>query len=182
VLRFYTCRASPRITLHETPWQSKTPSNTHEFGSQSKLVSNSFIRSPVTAQAGFSQLVKGAELMLHQNELLAARNSELEEQLAIITQRKARKRKQIQLGGTMEYWEGAAKVAAKDSIASKRSKKTCGGGDQERAHPGLRRGGNCGGTGHKARTCRNGVQISCDLDASTTFVGSLSDGDKIEDA
>jgi hypothetical protein len=33
----------------ETPWQSKTPTNTHEFGSQSKLVSNSFTRSPVAA-------------------------------------------------------------------------------------------------------------------------------------
>jgi hypothetical protein len=68
--------------------------------------------------------MKGAELMLHQNELLAARNSELEEQLAVITQGKARKRKQIQLGGTIEYGKGVAKVATKASIASKRSKKT----------------------------------------------------------
>jgi hypothetical protein len=67
--------------------------------------------------------------MLYQNELLAARNSELKEQLAVITQRKARKRKQIQLGGIIEYGEGVAKVAAKASIASKRSKKTCNGGD-----------------------------------------------------
>ncbi|KAF1922435.1 DDE-domain-containing protein, partial [Didymella exigua CBS 183.55] len=40
--------------LLETPWQSKTLSNTHEFGSQSKLVRESFTRSPITAQAGFS--------------------------------------------------------------------------------------------------------------------------------
>ena len=72
-------RTPPAPLLPDTPWQSKTPSNTHEFGSQSKLVSESFTRSPVTAQAGFSQLVKGAELMLHQNTLLVARNRELEE-------------------------------------------------------------------------------------------------------
>jgi hypothetical protein len=46
----------------ETPWQSKTPSNTYKFGSQSKLVRESFTRSPVTAQASFSQLIKGGEL------------------------------------------------------------------------------------------------------------------------
>jgi hypothetical protein len=58
-------RTPPAPPLQETPWQSKTPSNTHEFGSQSKLVRESFTRSPVTAQAGFSQLIKGGELMLH---------------------------------------------------------------------------------------------------------------------
>jgi hypothetical protein len=39
--------------------------------------------------------MKGAKLMLHQNALLAAQNKELKEQLAVITKRKTRKRKQI---------------------------------------------------------------------------------------
>jgi hypothetical protein len=72
-------RTPPAPLLLETPWQSKTPSNTHEFGSQSKLVRESFTRSPVTTQAGFSQLIKGGELMLHQNALLTARVYKLEE-------------------------------------------------------------------------------------------------------
>ena len=58
-------RTPPESLLPETPWQSKTPSNTHEFGSQSKLVRESFTRSPVTASSSFSQLVKGAKYMLH---------------------------------------------------------------------------------------------------------------------
>ena len=58
-------RTLPAPPPQETPWQSKTPSNTHEFGSQSKLVHESFTQSPVIAQAGFSQLIKGGELMLH---------------------------------------------------------------------------------------------------------------------
>jgi hypothetical protein len=41
----------------DTPWQSETLMDTHEFGSQSKLVGDAFSRSPVTAQAGFSQLI-----------------------------------------------------------------------------------------------------------------------------
>jgi hypothetical protein len=99
-VRLHTPPAPP---LQETPWQSKTPSNTHEFGSQLKLVRDSFTRSPVTAQASFSQLVKGAEGMLHQNALQAARIHELEEQLAVVTRRKARKRKRLQHGSTLEY-------------------------------------------------------------------------------
>ena len=46
-------RTPPAPLLLETPWQSKTPSNTLEFGSQLKLISDSFTRSPVTAQNGF---------------------------------------------------------------------------------------------------------------------------------
>jgi hypothetical protein len=131
----------------------KTPSNTHDFGSQSELVRESITRSPVAAQARFSQLIKGGELMLHQNALQAARIHELEEQLAVMTKRKKRKRKRIQHGGTMEYGEAAAQVAAEASVAAERSKKARG-GDQERAQPALRRCGNCSGTGHNARTCK----------------------------
>jgi hypothetical protein len=131
----------------------------------------SFTWSHVTAQTGFSQLVKGAELMLHQNALLVARIHvtaptqclvshvplslfglsallsalpqhtdifralvdrplhynyvitlyllfcpviihEVEEQLAVMTERKSRKRKRIQHGGTMKYGTAAAQVAA----------------------------------------------------------------------
>ena len=75
-------RTPPEPLLLETPWQLK-------------LVRESFTRSPVTAQAGFSQLVRGGELMLHQNALQAARITELKEQLAVITKRKSRKRKRI---------------------------------------------------------------------------------------
>jgi hypothetical protein len=146
-------RTPPAPLPQETSWQSRTPSNTHEFESQSNLVSNSFTRSPITAQAGFAQLVKGAELMLHQNALLVARNNELEEQLAVMTRGKTRKRKQIQHGDTMEYGEAAAQVAAEASVAAGRSKKARGGGDQERARPSVRRCGNCSGIGHNARTC-----------------------------
>jgi hypothetical protein len=110
-------RTPPAPPPQETPWQLKTPSNTHEFGSQSKLVRDSFTRSPVTAQASFSQLVKGAEGMLHQNALQAARIHELEEQLAVVTRRKSRKRKRIQQGGTIEYGTAAAQVAAEASQA-----------------------------------------------------------------
>ena len=55
----------PAPLLLEMPWQLKTPSNTLEFGSQLKLISDSFTKLPVIAQNGFLQLIKGAKLMLY---------------------------------------------------------------------------------------------------------------------
>jgi hypothetical protein len=121
-------RTPPQPPPEDPPWQSKTPSNMHERGFQSKLVSDSSTRSPVTAQAGLFQLTKGSELVLHQNTLQAARITEIGEQLAAITRRKMRKRKQIQQGDAMEYCEAAPQLAAEASIAAERSKKACGGG------------------------------------------------------
>ena len=46
----------------------------------SKLARECFHWLPITAQAGFSQLIKGGGLMLLQNALQAARIHELEEQ------------------------------------------------------------------------------------------------------
>jgi hypothetical protein len=119
--------------------------------------------------------------MLHQAVLLAARNTKLKEQLAVVTKRKSRKRKQIQQGGTMEYGTAAAQVAAKASAAPQRSKKTRSSSDQEPAQPAVRRCGNCGQTGHNARTCKKDTEISSESDASTTYIGSLFDSDEIEE-
>ena len=170
-------RTPPAPPLLGTPWQSKTPSNTHEFGSQSRLVSDSFIRSPTTAQAGFSQLIKGGEQMLHQNALQAARIAELEEQLAVMTRRKSRKRKQIQHGGTLEYGPAASRVAAEASVAAQPSKKTRSARSQEGTQSTQRRCGNCGGTGHNARTCQKDTEASSESDMSTQYAGSLFDSE-----
>jgi len=120
--------------------------------------------------------------MLHQNALLTARVHELEEQLAVVTKRKSRKHKWIQQGGTMEYGTAAAQVAAEASTAPQQSKKARGSGNQEPAQPALRRCGNCGRTGHNARTCKKDTEISSNSDESTTYIGSLFDSNEIEDA
>ena len=38
-------RTPPQEAQPETPWESKTPSNSYEFESQSKLIRDSFVRS-----------------------------------------------------------------------------------------------------------------------------------------
>ena len=137
----------------QTPWQSKTPSNTLEFGLQSKLVSSKLESSPCSAKDGFQQLVKGAELLLHQNTHMAARIKELEELNDTLTRRKSRKRKRIQSGGVLNFGEASQTVAA-ESPSSHASKKSTRGGESSRvAHSTQRRCGRCGQTGHNARTC-----------------------------
>jgi hypothetical protein len=170
-------RTPPAPPPQETPWQSKTPSNTHEFGSQSKLVRESFTRSPVTAQTGFSQLIKGGELMLHQNALQAARITELEEQLAVITKRKTRKRKRLQHGGTLEYGEAADQVAASTALVANLPKKTRSSGAPEGALPTQRRCSKCGETGHNARTCQKDIDASSEPEASAQYIFSDSSDD-----
>jgi hypothetical protein len=170
-------RTPPEPPALQTPWQSKTPSNTHEFGSQSKLVGESFVRSPEMAKNGFSQLIKGAELMLHQNALQASRITELEEQLAVMTKRKARKRKRIQTGGTLEYGEASAQVAAEAHMALQPSKKARGEDGQDGGQPALRRCGNCRETGHNARTCQKGTDESSESDALMSYASSLFHSD-----
>ena len=120
--------------------------------------------------------------MLHQNALLIARNHELDEQLAVMTKRKSRKRKRVQRGGTIEYRTAAARVAAEASVAPQGSKKACGGGDQETARPALRRCRNCGATGHIARMCKKDIEISSESESSTAHAGSLLNSDEIEDS
>ena len=164
----------PQEALPETPWQSKTPSNSYEFGSQSKLVKDSFVRSLTTAQESFSKLIKGAEEMLHKNVLIEARVRELEEQLAEVTKRRGRKRKRIQTGGTLDFGAGASQ-AAKNTAASRTvSKKASGEGRQEKAQPGQRRCGTCGETGHNARTCQKEVEEDSLSDTSESYEASIA--------
>jgi hypothetical protein len=118
--------------------------------------------------------------MLHQNALQAARITELDEQLAVMTKRKLPKRKHLQHVGTLEYGEAVAQVAAEAAVASERSKKARGNSDQERAQPALRRCGNCGGTGHNARTCKKDIEVSSESDGSTAYTDSLFDSNEIE--
>ncbi|KAF1922672.1 uncharacterized protein M421DRAFT_409690, partial [Didymella exigua CBS 183.55] len=112
--------------------------------------------------------------MLHENALQRARIHELEEQLAEMTKRKSRKRKRIQQGGTMEYGTAAAQVAAEASIAPQRSKKARGGSALWRCR-------NCSRTRHNARMCKKDIDVSLELDASTTYAGSLFNSNEIEE-
>ena len=68
----------------------------YKFGLQLKLVRKSIVQSLNLAQEGFSQLIKRAKLMLHQNALMSSQITELKKQLAEVIKCKECKRKRIQ--------------------------------------------------------------------------------------
>ncbi|KAF2809131.1 uncharacterized protein BDZ99DRAFT_389580, partial [Mytilinidion resinicola] len=103
---------------------------------------------------GFLKLIKGAEEMLYKNILIKARVKKLKEQLAEITKRKGRKRKQIQTSGIIEYSIAALYIAAKVSRAFNLRKKVGSRDSANRALPAQRRCRNCGEAGHNTRTCK----------------------------
>jgi hypothetical protein len=71
--------------------------------------------------------------MLHKNILVEARVRELEEQLAELTKRKGRKRKQIQIGSIIEFSVGALQVAESASTTRTIAKKARSSSSYERA-------------------------------------------------
>jgi hypothetical protein len=95
------------------------------------------------------------------NILVDAQNCELQEQLAVMTKRKSRKRKRLQTGGTVEYGEGALQATASLQPA----KKACGGS-------GVRHCSNCGEVGHNIRSCTKAASESSESEASTQFIMS----------
>jgi hypothetical protein len=112
--------------------------------------------------------------MLHQNALLTARIHEVEEQLAVMTKQKARKRKWLQHGGTLEYGEAADQMAASAALVVSPLKRTRSSGPAEGAQPAQRRCGNCGQTGHNARTCQKDTAESSESEASMQYILSSS--------
>ena len=81
------------------PWESRTPSNTLELGSQSKLtretIQNDLDSSPTSIVDSLDRLTKGAEMMAHEVVLLRKQVSELQAADEAATGRKSPKRKRI---------------------------------------------------------------------------------------
>jgi hypothetical protein len=120
--------------------------------------------------------------MLHQNALLASRNSDLEEQLAVLTKWKTRKRKYIQHSETWEFGAAADQVAQTASTVVNPQRRLCS-GCALGTLPTQRRCSKCEEPGHNARTCKKDALESSELDCTTAheFSGSsVGDNDDSE--
>jgi hypothetical protein len=74
-------RTSTLPTVEDCPWESRTLSNTLEFGSQLKLIQERIRRhvdsSPTLIVEALEKFTKGAEMMAHSIVLITKRNAEL---------------------------------------------------------------------------------------------------------
>jgi hypothetical protein len=152
--------------VEETPWVSKTPSNTREIGSQSTLLRERIQKhvnsSPTSMMEALERFTKGAEMMAHSMVLMQKRNLELQAANEAAARRKSRKRKRLQRQGTLTVEEGQRLNLLREVEGSNKRKK---GGDREEADEGTkgkRHCKTCGETGHNSRTCKNDVENCSD--------------------
>ena len=92
-----------------TPWQPKTPSNAWEIEAQTTLILKRIrdhkSSSPESILEMVLQVQKGSTLKVHSHTLLEARIAKLEEANQAASERKKRKKKRIQKGGTLSQAE-----------------------------------------------------------------------------
>jgi hypothetical protein len=153
---------SPPLPSNE-PWQSQTPSNTLELGSQSTLVKARIQRyvdsSPTSIVEAFEKVLKGAAIIAHKLVLAQKEIVELRAANKAATRRRSHKRKQVQAEGTLIVKDGARLTALKEFGARSDGKKPKKRVRAEGGEPTQRRCRQCNKTGHNARTCKQAVEV-----------------------
>ena len=156
----------PLPTVDHSTWHSQTPTNTLEFGSQSKLVRERIQRhgssSPTLMVDALDRLTKGAEMMAHSLVLVRNQVAELQAANEAATRRKSHKRKRIQRDGTLTVSEGVRLTTLKEFGARSDGKKAKKKVRIETGTQSSRHCGTCGEAGHNARTCKKDAQSTVD--------------------
>ena len=153
----------PRVET--TSWESRTPSNTLEFGSQSTLVKKRIQAhvdsSPTSIVKAFEKVSKGAAIIAHKLVLAQKEIAELRAANEAANRRKARKRKRLQTQGTLTVEEGQRLNLLKEVGQSNKKQKEGDGEHVDEGTKGKRHCKTCGETGHNSRTCKKDVE-NCD--------------------
>jgi DDE superfamily endonuclease/helix-turn-helix, Psq domain/Tc5 transposase DNA-binding domain len=147
-------------------WQPQTPSNAAQASNQSIYIKNRLSQhqgsSPTPIIDAVDQFTKGSVAIMHEVALLRSRITELEAANERLSKRQRLKKKRLQKGGSLSVGE------AMDIIGGNSGGGDLGGdlggnrgGEGSEPRP-LRRCGNCGETGHNARTCQVELEASSD--------------------
>ena len=144
--------------VDNTPWESKTLSNTHELEAQSTLICNQIQNyqnsSSIRTIAPLDQLIKGAQIIMHLAVLLGEENIALRKACEAASQCKAHKRKQIQKGGTLTKEAGTELAAQKCGGGQNKGREAEGEVSNNGTIRKKRRCKHYGETGHNSRTCK----------------------------
>ncbi|KAJ8115409.1 hypothetical protein OPT61_g2929 [Boeremia exigua] len=121
---------SPQLPTNNEPWQSQTPSNTLESGSQSTLIREKYKKqqgsSPNSVLSALEHYAKGGAILSHKLVLAQQEIKELRAANEAATRRKSHKRKRVQKEGTLIVEDGQRLAALKEFGArgdGKRAKK-----------------------------------------------------------
>ena len=116
--------------------------------------------------------MKGAYQIAHQAELMWDWVATLEKALEEATKRKSCKRKRIQKGKDISFEAASQLVPVDNGTVGESTKKSRGKARADGAQPTQRRCGNCGETGHNARTCQ--IVEDSPIESSDSENGTLS--------
>jgi hypothetical protein len=146
------------------PWVSQTPRNPTDALSQTTLVRDRITRhqgsSPTSLFSTVAALAKGTEILAHEMTLMSAELRTLRKANEALSKRRRAKKNRIRQGGVLTV-EDAHDILAQEEVDEQiRRDKRSRGGRQNEGQSGARRCGNCGKTGHNARTCQEDIDIS----------------------
>ena len=140
-----------------TSWQPKTPTNAIEIDSQTTLIVKRIREhkssSPDSIIKMVLQVKRGSAKRDHLHTLLEARVAKLEQANQAASERKKRKKKQIQEGGTLSQAE-AEEIQREEDAEAKAKGEGAQVGSSSKVK---RRCKTCGKTGHNKRTCQKDI-------------------------
>jgi hypothetical protein len=144
-----------------TTWQPKTPSSVWEIEAQTTLIIKRIRDHKSSSPDSIIQMVlqskKGSAIKVHSHTLLEARVASLEQANQAASERRKRKKKRIQKGGTLSQAEAEDIITQRDAetqlkVEGREQRVRAGAGGA-----GTRRCKRCGETGHNKRTCKKNV-------------------------
>ena len=168
--------ALPSIPASPRNWESQTPSNAQQTVQQSSFIKGKISThqgsSPTPIMEAVDRLAKGAQVMAHSLTMMSEQIRTLQDANIALAKRRRAKRTRVQLGGALSIED--SQVIIEEKQKGKRLAGEMAGGAEEadRGGPPQRRCGNCGETGHYAKTCKKDVEGSSQSDSECIIVHS----------
>jgi hypothetical protein len=159
----------PFVPASPQQWESQTPSNATQTVQQS-----SFIKSKISAHQGSSptpimeavdRMAKGAQAMAHSITLMSEQIRTLQEANLALAKRRRAKRTRVQLGGALSIEDSQAIIQEKQKRKRPAGEISGDADEADRGGPSKQRCGNCGESGHNARTCEKEKERSDQSDS-----------------
>jgi hypothetical protein len=151
------------------PWVSQTPNNPTEAASQTTFIKSRIAQhqnsSPTSIYNAVDQFARGTSKIMYQLALLKAENQNLRKANETLSKRRRAKKTRLQDGGSLSQQDAQDIQDEKDVVLQVEREMKASGGRKPREELRARRCGNCGETGHNARTCQIIIEVSEEEDS-----------------
>jgi hypothetical protein len=151
------------------PWVSQTPNNPIEATSQTTFIKNRIAchnnSSPTSIYEAVDQFAKGTSKIMHKLALMQSEVQILRQANEELSKRRRAKKTHLRQGGSLSQQEAEDLQDERDIIQQLKQETRASSGRKLREGTRARRCGNCGETGHNARTCQIVIETSEEEDS-----------------